>query len=290
MLFRSHDFAHPRGGNFKQLADGRTVFELYRRSRVNPRPARRKHGYIYRFVAGGFFGRARSNARRRSAVVFHNTHNRGAHKQSVKICGRTQRSERHSTRNNRAYRRHGDNHVHDTDFRIYFRRRRTFVQLEGFGYLCNNSIRRHRLAHMAQKDLLSHSPHHNFGRFRHSNQRSCMIFPAIAYAQSKHINNPQKISAARKSGGGNFGGTESRKNAHRIISDKQNGILLPSRFAAIRLSAIRQTISRKPGLMPCRWLAPCKRLSLRLYRSALTAVLLVPYLAAKRHICFCFRR
>ncbi len=29
-----------------------------------------------------------------------------------------------------------------------------------------------------------------------------------------------------------FGGTESRKNAHSIISDKQNGILLPSRFAA----------------------------------------------------------
>ena len=86
------------------------------------------------------------------------------------------------------------------------------------------------------------------------------------------------------------GGTESRKNAHSIISDKQDGILLPSRFAAIRLSAIRQTISRKPGLMPCRWLAPCKRLSLRLYRSALTAVLLVPYLAANRHICFCFRR
>ncbi len=86
------------------------------------------------------------------------------------------------------------------------------------------------------------------------------------------------------------GGTESRKNAHRIISDKQNGILLPSRFAAFRLSAIRQTISRKPGLMPCRWLAPCKRLSLRLYRSALTAVSLVPYSAAKRHICFCFRR
>ena len=25
-----------------------------------------------------------------------------------------------------------------------------------------------------------------------------------------------------------FGGTESRKNAHRIVSDKQNGILLPS--------------------------------------------------------------
>ena len=73
-----------------------------------------------------------------------------------------------------------------------------------------------------------------------------------------------------------IGGTESRKNAHRIIPDKQNGILLPSRFAAIRLSAIRKTISRKPGLMPCRWLAPCKRLSLRLYRSALTAVLLVP--------------
>ena len=69
------------------------------------------------------------------------------------------------------------------------------------------------------------------------------------------------------------GGTESRKNAHSIISDKQNGILLPSRFAAFGLSAIRQTISRKPGLMPCRWLAPCKRLSLRLYRSTLTAIL-----------------
>ena len=38
------------------------------------------------------------------------------------------------------------------------------------------------------------------------------------------------------------GGTESRKNAHSIISDKQNGILLPSRFAAIRLSAIWKTI------------------------------------------------
>ena len=87
-----------------------------------------------------------------------------------------------------------------------------------------------------------------------------------------------------------FGGTESRKNAHRIISDKQNGILLPSGIAAIRLSAIRQTISRKPGLMPCRWLAPCKRLSLRLYRSALTAVLLVLYSAANRRKCFCFRR
>ena len=87
-----------------------------------------------------------------------------------------------------------------------------------------------------------------------------------------------------------FGGTESRKNAHRIISDKQNGILLPSGIAAIRLSAIRQTISRKPGLMPCRRLAPHKRLSLRLYRSALTAVSLVPYSAANRHICFCFRR
>ena len=86
------------------------------------------------------------------------------------------------------------------------------------------------------------------------------------------------------------GGTESRKNAHSIISDKQNGILLPSRFTAFGLSAIRQTISRKPGLMPCRWLAPCKRLSLRLYRSALTAVSLVPYSAANRHICFCFRR
>ena len=71
-----------------------------------------------------------------------------------------------------------------------------------------------------------------------------------------------------------FGGTESRKNAHSIISVKQNGILLPSRFAAFRLSAIRQTISRKPGLIPCRWLAPHKRLSLRLYRYALTAVCL----------------
>ena len=76
-----------------------------------------------------------------------------------------------------------------------------------------------------------------------------------------------------------FGGTERHKNAHRIISDKQNGILLPRRFAGIRLSAIRQTISRKLGLMPCRWLAPRKRLSLRLYRSALTAVAPVPYLA-----------
>ncbi len=44
-------------------------------------------------------------------------------------------------------------------------------------------------------------------------------------------------------GGFFVGGAESRKNAHRIISDKQNGILLPSRFVAIRLSAIRQTIS-----------------------------------------------
>ena len=87
----------------------------------------------------------------------------------------------------------------------------------------------------------------------------------------------------------NPGGTERRKNAHRIISDKQNGILLPSRFAAIRLSAIRQTISRKPGLIPCRWLAPCKRLSLRLYRSALTAVSLALYRAAalRKHFCFC---
>ena len=39
-----------------------------------------------------------------------------------------------------------------------------------------------------------------------------------------------------------LGGTESRKNAHSIISDKQNGILLPSRFAAIGLSAIWKTI------------------------------------------------
>ena len=39
-----------------------------------------------------------------------------------------------------------------------------------------------------------------------------------------------------------FGGTERGKNAHRIISDKQNGILLPSRFAAFRLSAIWKTI------------------------------------------------
>lgn len=46
-----------------------------------------------------------------------------------------------------------------------------------------------------------------------------------------------------------FDVTERGKNAHRIISDKQNGILLPSRFAAFRLSAIRQTISRKPGLI-----------------------------------------
>ena len=37
------------------------------------------------------------------------------------------------------------------------------------------------------------------------------------------------------------GGTESRKNAHSIISDKQNRILLPSRFTAFGLSAIRQT-------------------------------------------------
>lgn len=106
------------------------------------------------------------------------------------------------------------------------------------------------------------------------------------------LSSPQAIKKAEPTDSTFFacGGTESRKNAHSIISDKQNGILLPSRFAAIRLSAIRQTISRKPGLMPCRRLAPRKRLSLRLYRSALTAVLLVPYLAANRHIYFCFRR
>jgi len=53
-----------------------------------------------------------------------------------------------------------------------------------------------------------------------------MIFPAIAYAQSKHINNPQKISAARKSGGGNFGGaagtcTEKNSVFCRIFYQKQ---------------------------------------------------------------------
>ena len=43
-------------------------------------------------------------------------------------------------------------------------------------------------------------------------------------------------------------------------------------------------------LMQRRWLAPRKRLSLRLYRSALTAVLLVLYSVADRHTCFCFYR
>ena len=122
------------------------------------------------------------------------------------------------------------------------------------------------------------------------NSRGARVRTAEAKPRRFNSSQTRPIKKPPLKGGFFIGGTESRKNAHRIISDKQNGILLPSRFAAIRLSAIRQTISRKPGLMPCRWLAPCKRLSLRLYRSALTAVLLVPYLAANRHICFCFRR
>ena len=77
-----------------------------------------------------------------------------------------------------------------------------------------------------------------------------------------------------------FGGTESGKNAHHNIQDKSPRNLLPSRFSAVRLSFIRKTIGCKQGLMPCRWLAPCKRLSLRIYRSALTAVLLAFYLLA----------
>ena len=85
-----------------------------------------------------------------------------------------------------------------------------------------------------------------------------------------------------------IGGTESGKNAHHNIQGKPPRILLPSRFAAVKLSSLWQTVSRKSGLTVRRCLAPRKRLSLRLYRPALTAVLLVPYSAANRHSIYVF--
>ena len=71
----------------------------------------------------------------------------------------------------------------------------------------------------------------------HKLKRACEISQALSFRMT--IKNLISKSSDKVS----YGGAESRKNAHRIISDKQNGILLPSRFVAIRLSAIRQTIS-----------------------------------------------